>query len=86
VRADRGVHTEPERRVTGEGQLLAVAAAAAWLGVGFVMVGRGCFLSAWRASLGRALGWSAVCSTPVIPGVCMPCRTISDYEFGISFT
>jgi hypothetical protein len=38
VRADRRVHTEPERRVTGEGQLLAVAAAAAWLGVGFVMV------------------------------------------------
>jgi hypothetical protein len=56
---------EPDKR-----NPLAVAAAAAWLGVGFVMV---VAVACWARGAPAWGGWSAVCSTPVIPGVCMPC-------------
>jgi hypothetical protein len=62
---DVGPH-EPDKR-----NPLAVAAAAAWLGVGFVMVVAVACLGARRASLGRALGWAAVCSPASVPGVCI---------------
>jgi hypothetical protein len=57
---------EPDKR-----NPLAVAAAAAWLGVGFVMVVAVACRGARRASLGRALGWAAVCSPAAVPGVCI---------------
>jgi hypothetical protein len=57
---------EPDKR-----NPLAVAAAAAWLGVGFVMVVAVACLGARRASLGRALDWAAVCSPASVPGVCI---------------
>jgi hypothetical protein len=62
---------------------LAVAAAAAWLGLGFVMV---VAVACWARGAPARPRWSAVCSTPVIAGICMPCGTINDYQFGIWFT
>ena len=58
---------EPDKR-----NPLAVAAAAAWLGVGFVMVVAGaCWARGAPAWGGPSVGWAAVCSPAAVPGVCI---------------
>jgi len=57
---------EPDKR-----NPLAVAAAAAWLGVGFVMVVAVACCARGAPAWGRALGWAAVCSPAAVPGVCI---------------
>ena len=53
--SNRGTVVQPDKR-----NPLAVAAAAAWLGVGFVMVGRGCLLSGAPAWVGPSVGPQSV--------------------------
>jgi hypothetical protein len=57
---------EPDKR-----NPLAVAAAAAWLGVGFVTVVAVAWWARGGASLGRTLGRAAVCSPAAVSGVCI---------------
>jgi hypothetical protein len=75
----RGTVVQPDKRSP-----LAVGRGSGVAYVGFVMVVAVGRWAAWCAS--ERAGWSAVCSTPVVLAVWMPCGTFDDYQFAIWFT